>query len=405
MVSFHFRAVTHGGQPATGRLDAPTAEQARRILLKSYSKVLSVTAIRAGGPRPLPRGRVSADDLALFFRRFATLLASGVTIDAALDNLSRSDEGNGALGAVVDRLLHGVLSGRTLSQSMSDPDLKGLFSELSIGMIAVGERTGGLTESALRLADLSERQFRLRRAILSALAYPAVLLGVITAVGALFVLVIAPSDKGLFSTFGGKLPWPSQVLVNMSDFLRSPWAWVSLLLGVPLLFAAARELLRRSPPVRRALDTWIWNAPLVGVVVRKSLSARVVAVLGASLRVGIPALEALSLARQVAFNKVLEQGMARATERFRDGTDLASALEAQNIFPRVVTALMAVGQETGTLDTLLHRACVLFEEDVESALTRFSKLIEPLLLALAGAAATFVALATLLPVMEIAGHI
>ena len=177
------------------------------------------------------------------------------------------------------------------------------------------------------------------------------------------------------------------------------------MIGVPLLFAAARELLRRSAPDRQAVDTWIWNAPLVGVVVRKSLSARVVAVLGASLRVGIPALEALSLARQVALNEVLGQGLARATERFREGTDLASALEAQNIFPRVVTALMAVGQETGTLDTLLHRACVLFEEDVESALTRFSKLIEPLLLALAGAAATFVALATLLPVMEIAGHI
>jgi len=397
-VNFHFRAVTHGGQPATGRLEAPTAEQARKILLKSYPKVLSVTPIRAGQPRPLRLHRVSADDLALFFRRFATLLASGVTIDAALDNLSRSDEGLTGLGSVVDRLLHSVLSGRTLSQAMADPDLRGLFSSLAIGMIAVGEKTGGLTEAALRLADLTERQFRLRRCLISALAYPAVLLAVITAVGALFVLVIAPGDKGLFATFGGRLPWPSQVLVDLSDLLRNPLAWVALLLGGPLLLVAVRALLRRSATARLAFDTWLWNAPVVGVVVRKSLSARVLAVLGASLRVGIPALEALALARQVALNMVLEKGMARATERFREGTDLAGALEAQGIFPRV-------GQETGTLDTMLHRACVLFEEDVEAALNRFSKLIEPLLLALAGCAATFVALATLLPVMEIASHI
>lgn len=404
-MTFHFRAVTHGGQPASGRLEAPTAEQARKILLKSYSKVLSVTAIRAGQPRPLKLRWVTADDLALFYRRFATLLASGVTIDAALDNLSRSDEGTSSLGSVIDRLLHAVLSGRTLSQAMAEPELKGLFSSLAVGMIAVGEKTGALTEAALRLADLTERQFRLRRSITAALAYPAVLLGVIAAVGALFVLVIAPSDKGLFATFGGRLPWPSQVLVSLSDTLRSPLAWAALLLGGPALFLTGRWILRRFAPVRYAFDSWLWNAPLVGVVVRKSLSARVLAVLGASLRVGIPALEALALARQVAVNQVLERGMARASERFREGTDLASALEAQGVFPPVVTALMAVGQETGKLDTMLHRACVLFEEDVETALNRFSKLIEPLLLGVAGFAATFVALATLLPVMEIAGHI
>lgn len=272
-------------------------------------------------------------------------------------------------------------------------------------MIAVGERTGGLTESALRLADLTERQFRLRRSITSALAYPAVLLGVILAVGALFVLVIAPGDQGLFAMFGGKLPWPSQVLVSLSKGLRSPWFWILVGVVLPALGLAAGRLLRAWPGLRLAVDTWLWRAPLVGELVRKSLSARVLAVLSASLRVGIPALEAMNLARQVAVNQVLDQGLARATERFREGTDLATALEAQQVFPRVVTALMAVGQETGTLDGLLNRACVLFEEDVEAALTRLSKMLEPLLLALAGLAATFVALATLLPVLEIAGHI
>lgn len=335
----------------------------------------------------------------LLYRRLATMVAAGVTIDRALAFLADSSEP--ALQRVVQSLRGQVLDGKTLDYAMKSPELAGVFSPLAIGLVSTGFQSGGLVGCLAKLADLAERTQKQKRALLAALTYPAILALCILGVGLFFVLVIAPGDQGLFAAFGGRLPWPSRVLVDLGSVLRNPLVWLSLLAAGLLGATVGPRLWHSSPFLRRQVDQIVLDLPAVGPLVEKAMAARVLYILSTTLQVGVPVTQALTMCGQVLGNSVLRSKLESCQRLFEQGTELGEALAAVGLFPTLVTQMVTVGGETGQMDKLLERLSQLYEEEVESALENFARVLEPIMLGVAGVMAGFVALAALLPVIQI----
>ncbi|MCE7873673.1 type II secretion system F family protein [bacterium CPR1] len=396
---FKYRVRDGDGRLQEGFLTAPSIERARNSLMARYPALLEVSA--AAAPRERVQTiRVPGDRVVVFYRRLATMLAAGVTVQRALDFLQRSEE-DPRLAEVLEDLVQALNSGRTLSHIMGADYLSNVFHPTAVGLVAMGEQTGSLFEAVGKLADLTEVQLRQRRAVVSAMTYPSVLLLVILAVAVLFVLILGPRDSGLFSLFGGELPWPTRVMVAASGVLRSPWILLVAAGVIGLAVAWLGKLVQQIPQLRMAVHAKILELPLIGPLVEKTLTARMLYVLCCAVQVGIPMMRALAMAREVCTNDALGKNFDRAVQAFRQGDDLALALERYGVFPPLVTSMIHIGTETANLDAILLRVSRSYEEEVETALNNATRLAEPILLCFAGALSAFMALATLLPVVEV----
>ena len=344
--------------------------------------------------------RVRADLVASFFRRLATMMAASVQLVQALEFLQDSEEDAG-LGPLLEELLNALQGGRKLSEAMRAPRMRLTFDPIMIGMISLGEKTGALLATIERLADLTESQLRLRRATIAALTYPAVLVGVICLVGLLFVVVLGNRDQGIFALFGSDLPWPTQALVTISGLLRNPLCWLTVVLGLGLPWYCLHRKMQSPSRFRMFVHTAALQVPVVGVLIKKAVSARMLYVLSNCLLVGVPMLEALKLARSVCGNDRIKERLDTSTRLFSHGTALAEAFEETRVFPPLVISMVAMGEESGSLDDIMGRVTSIYEEDVTSALENAARLIEPILLGAAGIMAGFLALATLLPIIRV----
>ncbi len=380
-----------------------TAAQARRTLLGRFAAVLELTettAPPAAGHKPRKNLRVPADRVTVLYRRMATMLKAGIPLLPVLHFLQNSEEDE-RLAEGLEYVVAGVSSGRSLTECMGAPHLNGIFSPVALGLMALGEQTGALLAVVEKLADLTEDQMRLRRAAIAALTYPAVLTVGIMGMGLFFVLVLGPGDSGLFSLFGGKLPWPTRLLVDISTVLRNP---LLMALGLGNLLGAVawfRHLLRTNVGFRLGVHDWALRQPVLGTLIRKTVSASMLYVMACALQVGLPMLAALGLARKVCTNDRMLADLDQAIELVTQGSELSRALEEHAVFPKLVTSMIQMGQETGHLDQIMGSACRSYEEDVEMTLSNLARLAEPVLLGGAGLLSAFLALATFMPIIEL----
>lgn len=405
-MQFYYRAITAQGERVSGTHESRNATMARRELSARYESLLEcreadqkeVAAARARAYRVKPEA------VAIFFRRMATMLQSGVALADAL-NFMITSEADKELSDAVDYLLKQVLGGHTLSNAMRDKRLARVFDPVSIGMVQLGEQTGQLTKIMQKLADLKERQLSLTRSMVSALTYPAVLLCVIVAIGLLFTLILGPGDGGLFGAFGNDLPWPTRVVQAVSSYLRQP---IVLLIGAVALVAAVtsfRLAYRHNEQFRLKVDVGVIELPLIGPLVQKIECARILYVMADGLEVGLPAVQVLSMARDVCGNEKVKVEINGVLRRFADGSELTECLQQYQLFPPMVISMVEVGMESGQLDRVLAQACIGYEEDVQMTLDSVTRLAEPLLLMFAGFMAGFLALATLLPIIKMVQNI
>ena len=394
---YHYRAKDARGQTTEGYLEALTEAEARRTLLARFPALLELS----GTPVPQPtRLKVKSASLVIFYRRFASMLAAGVTVHRSLEFLAESEDSK-PLRTVLDTMVKTIQSGRGLSHAMAQA---GVFNRVSIGLVLLGEQTGTLNEAISKLADLTEAEQRQSRALKAALTYPCVLFVAILVVAALFVLVLGPGDSGLFSMLGGDLPWPTRVLVGVSRVLRTPWMLLAILGGLALIATWSYLLYSANRSVRYAVHSWSLAMPVLGPVIEKTVTARMLYVLAAAVQVGVPAAQALEMAREVCTNEAIARRFDEAVLRFRAGVDLAEALQQERVFPPLVPAMISLGLETGKLDATMANLSRAYEEDVELALTTLTRLAEPILLGFGGILTGFLTLATLMPILEVVNH-
>ena len=339
--------------------------------------------------RKLPTG-----ELAAATRQMATLLGAGLALDDALNTVSGQTD-QPLLARTFAKIREHVVQGGSLHEALTAH--RQIFPDLFINMIQVGEDSGTLDRTMYRLADFLESQARMRSRIQAALAYPLLM----TLVGSgvlvfLFVFVI-PKITSMLTELDRALPWPTLMLITLTDFL-SRWWWLLGLLLVLALVALKRY--RDSAHGRLRTDALLLKAPLFGRLQLLIVTARFARTLGTLLESGVPLLKALDISRNLLTNKVLNQAIETVTLRVQEGGNLATALKQSAVFPPMLAQLTAAGEKSGKLEEMLFRVADTYEHQTELSMTGMLSLLEPLMILVMGGIVGFVVLAILLPIFE-----
>ena len=397
MPRYLYRAKNTALQLVEGSIDADSDVTAITRLGSRglFPLVLTEALPHAGAPPRAFRRYIAARPVAQMSRQLADLLGGGLTLFYALALLSEQTEDR-TLRAVITDVAQRVHEGHSFSEALANhPDI---FAPLYLSMIKAGEAGGALEDVLGRLADLLTAQSEFRSRVLSALLYPLVVLaiGLITVV--VLLAFVVPKLTILFTETGQVLPWPTRLLLGLSGALSQGW-W--LWLAGAVVAVAGWRLGSRRPAGRAAMDRWMLRAPLVGTLVRKSQTAQFARNLGGMLTQGVPVLQALDVAGSTMANTLLRQAVERAQQAVRAGDSLAGALSLSHQFPALVNNLVAVGEESGTLDRALLKIATSYERETEQALRTLVTVLEPLLIVLVGVVVMFIVIAMLLPIFQL----
>ena len=347
---------------------------------------------RRGGFR---LGRSGRPQLVLSTRQLATLVKAGMPLLRALRTISDQLD-PGPLREVFTAVASDVEAGVKFSESLSAHPA--WFPTFYVNMVRAGEVGGLLDEILKRLAELLEKQARLRERVKSALMYPAFVM--VVAVGILIVLMafVVPTFLGMFTELGSALPLPTRILITACNLVRGAW-WV-VLLALAGLWALLRAGLR-TPQGRRLVDQTLLRAPGVGSLVERLLISRFARTFGTLIASGVPILSALETVRATVMNVIIDEALQDVERSLKVGESLARPMELSGVFPPLVTRMVALGEETGQLDRMLMQVADSYDEEVEVQLAGLTQLLEPLLIVFVGGVVGFIVIAMFLPLMSL----
>ena len=327
-------------------------------------------------------------------RQFATLLHAGLTIEECLNVLIEQSE-SGRVRAVLAGVRGRVLEGQSLARALTA--FPQSFPDIYRAMVDSGEQSGHLSEVLERLADYSENRQALQQKVMLAFIYPALVTVVAIGVISLLLVYVVPQVTRVFANTGQTLPWMTRLLIAMSDFMRATgWVWLIALIGGGITF----RIMLRSEAVRRRWHRRMLGMPMIGRLVRGINAARFTDTLGILTSSGVPLLSALQSAQQVVTNLPMRDAVEDTVKQVREGGSLARALGKTRLFPPMVVHLIASGEASGKLDTMLQRAAEAQSRELENWVRALTALLEPLLILVMGAIVLFIVLAILLPIFE-----
>lgn len=357
-------------------------------------------ARRASHERDLFR-RIRTRDVCSVARQLATLLRAGMPLVPALSALvEQLRVGGGShenpLAAVMEDVARDVNSGSTLAAALGKHP--GVFSNLFVGMVAAGETSGTLEQVLLRVAEILENRVQLTAKVKAAVAYPLMMVVVAVAVVVFLMYVVVPSITEIFIEMERDLPWPTELLISISNFVRTylPVIAVAILLALFGLMAGYRTKAGRLFADRAKL-----KLPLFGNLFLKLELARLARTLGILLVSGIPILHALETAKQVVQNRIIADAMSSVKDMVGKGDAIANAIRKTGLFPPIVYHIITTGQMSGNLEEGLLNIADMYDGEVELATKTLTSLLEPLVLLFMGAVVAFIVLAVLLPITEI----
>ncbi|MCU0913269.1 MAG: type II secretion system F family protein [Planctomycetes bacterium] len=400
MALFEYTQVNNTGRESRGVVDAPSLGEARRRLraaglhIRDLVERPSETQSEAT-PRRWRTGRISVRDLSTATRQLSVILLAGMPLVGALSALVQQ-LGDNRLGRIFAQVRDRVNEGAALAQALADHP--SVFPPVYVSMVEAAEAAGTLENVLTQLADLFERRAKLMNKVKSALAYPIFMVVVGSCVVVFILSFVLPSVTKLFLEMKMRLPWPTIVLIQTSDVAaRYLWVFVIGLVGL----AAAGVYAVRTPAGRKFWDRFQLRCPLFGDVMLKVTLSRFSRTLGVLLASGVTIVEALRLSEHVAGNVMIRQAAADAREAVSHGATIAESLGQSGYFPPLVVSMIAIGEQSGTVEDGLARIADLLEGDVEARLGTLTSLLEPLLILVLGVIVGFIVLAMLLPIFEI----
>lgn len=400
MASFRYEAMNEGGGSTQGTIRAEDRRSALRQLESGGLFPLTLescpTGTSADDRRATTRvtGRIRRKEITAFSREMATLLAASITIPAALEGLGEQEE-NEALGDLIRELGSAVRQGVPLSDAMkSFPEQ---FSTLYTSMVRVGEESGNLDTVLADLAALMESEDEIRGEVLGAVAYPCfvLIMGVVTT----FVLLafVLPRIFEMIQGMTAALPLPTRILLAVSDFFQDQWPWI---LGTVVAGLFALRAYLKSTAGKLRWDSLKLGLPLLGPVYRASALGRFSRTLGTLTRSGVSLLPALEIVRDTVGNRMVSECIDTVTEETRGGDSLAAPLRKLGIFPPTMIQMIAVGEETGTLDDMLMRVSTIQERLLRDRSRTLISLLAPVLILVVGGFVGFIVIALLLPIFQ-----
>ncbi len=340
--------------------------------------------------------RIKDKDVTLFTRQLATMMKAGVPLLQAFDIVGR-----GHANASVSKLLNDVRSdietGSSLNQAFRKYPL--YFDPLFCNLVSAGEQAGILDSLLDRLATYKEKILAIKSKIKSALFYPVAVLAVGFIVTAVIMIFVIPAFKSVFSSFGADLPAPTLVVIAISDFFVQ-WWWLifGLLFGGLYFFFQAW---RRSPKIQAFMDRVLLQAPIFGELVRKSSIARWTRTLATMFAAGVPLVEALDSVGGASGNWVYAEATKKVQGDVSTGVSLTNAMQNTNVFPNMVIQMVSIGEESGSLDSMLSKVADFFEAEVDDAVDALSSLIEPLIIVVLGVLVGGMVVAMYLPIFKL----
>lgn len=397
MSTFVFKAMDFAGAKASGEVDAESKQIVADQLKARGLVVLEIDDKHASRQITLPFGnKVKPAELTIMTRQLSTMVSSGMTILRALSVLEAQTE-NKKLQETIVRVRKDVEAGLPLSDALERHPK--LFSPLFVAMARAGETGGMLDASLMRVADQLEKEDSLRRQVKSAMTYPAVVMGFAGIVLIALVAFIVPVFVGVFKEFGGELPPITKFTVLISHLVTSYW-WLCILVGWGTVTTFRRW--KRSQKGRAQWDAFRLRIPLkIGDIVQKIALARWSRTLSALVTAGVPILQALEITGQTAGNTVIEKAMADVIANVRAGGTIAAPLAKAPVFPGMVCSMLAVGEETGALDTMLSKVADFYEDQVETAVKQLTSILEPIMIVLVGAIVGFIVIAMYMPLFKV----
>ncbi|MFN8542627.1 MAG: type II secretion system F family protein [Candidatus Binatia bacterium] len=394
MPVFTFHALTAGGRTEHGVVDADSPRSAWQAL---RARGLYPTDVRAadGGAAGRARPRPTAADLASALRQLATLVQAGVPVADALDAVVEAGVPAVLAGALVAARAR-VREGASLADALGA--VPGVFPPLHRALVRAAEASGALGPVLVRLAEHAEASAALGARLRAATTYPAIMLGVTTIVFAFLLARVVPEIARLFAETGTPLPLATRALLALVDVVRATWwAWVLALAGA----AAAGRSWLATPAGRARWDAALLALPLAGRLVRHAATARLARTLATVLGSGVPLESGLALAADTAGNAAVAAAVHAAREAVRGGEPLARALATTAVLPPLLVRLVAIGEVGGTLVPALERAADSYEHEVAAALDTVTRVLEPALVVVAGAAVLVLVLGILVPVLTL----
>ncbi len=399
LTSYLYEARTRQGDVKKGVMEAESEEAVHNRLKLQLLSPVSVRKQPKAISLQIGTG-VKTEDIVIFTRLFATMIDAGLPIVQCLDILSSQSE-NKAFGKILGKVKASVEGGLTLSDSLKRHPK--VFDALFINLVAAGEAGGILDTIFQRLSVYMEKAMKLKRRVKGAMVYPISVLGIAALVVTILLTKVIPVFEKMFKDFGGgKLPAPTQFVIDMSHAMITylPHILASMFVTFMMWRAALRT--KRG---RAAFDGALLKMPVLGPVLRKVAVARFTRTMGTLLGSGVPILDAMDIVAKTAGNVIIQEGISYARAKISEGKDLSSPLMETGLFPPMVVQMIGVGEQTGALDNMLNKIADFYEEEVDVAVASMTSLIEPIMMVFLGAVIGGLVIAMYMPIFEMAGNI
>lgn len=340
--------------------------------------------------------KITKKDVVIFTRQFSTMIDAGLPLVQGLSILADQAE-NKTFKVILKEINKDVEGGSTLAEAMKKHPK--IFDSLFVNLVAAGE-VGGILDTILRrLAEYIEKAEKLKSQIKGAMTYPIVVVAIAIIVIAVILIFVIPVFEDMFKSFGSALPVPTQLVVNMSRFMKNNFHWCLLGLGA-IIFAFKKY--RGTEAGRKQTDTLALKLPVFGNLLRKVAVARFTRTLGTMIQSGVPILDSLDIVARTAGNVVIEEILYEVRSSIAEGQTIAEPLSENDIFPGMVVQMISVGEATGALDSMLEKIADFYDDEVDAAVEALTSMLEPLLMLFLGGSIGGLVVAMYLPIFQMA---
>lgn len=408
MAKFKYIALDKEGRELSGVIESTSENRARKELAAqgfSVSRIAEVAAIAsdkkasaAKTKKPLFGTGVKKENITVFSRQLSTLLKAGLPLLRALEVIGRQEK-NPYFKAVVEQLADNVRTGNKFSDGLSQHPK--IFDKLYVNMAKAGEAGGVLDIVLDRLSTFQEKALKTTNKVKSAMVYPIVIMGVAVAIVAILMIFVVPQFQKIFTDMlkgNARMPALTQMIIDISDFMKENYILTGLIIVGVILFV---KIFFKTKIGIRVWDTAALKLPKIGDLVMKSTVARFTRTFGTLLASGVPILEALTITRGTIKNSLISDALSRVHDRVRDGENLSTPLDQQNIFPTMVTSMVEVGEETGQLPEMLNRIADNYDDEVDNSVGAITSVIEPIMIVFLAVVVGTIVIALFLPIIQI----
>ena len=399
MPNFSWKGRTRGGKTQEGVLVAENKDAVIAALRKQQIIVTAVTEKGKEFALPKVGGGISRKEIAVFTRQFSVMIDAGLPLVQCLEILGTQQE-NRTFQKVLFQIRQDVESGSTLADALRKHPKA--FDDLYCNMVAAGEAGGILDTILQRLSTYIEKIVKLRSAVRSAMVYPVAV--IVIAIGVVWIILwkVIPTFATLFEGLGAQLPLPTRITIWLSRFIGAWWWVIFLMIGLGV-FGLNRYY--KTPAGRRRVDGLLLKMPVLGTVLRKIAVARFCRTLGTLVSSGVPILEGLEITARTAGNAVVQDAIMSTRRSVEEGKTIAEPLKGTDVFPAMVVQMVAVGEQTGALETMLNKIADFYEDEVDEATANMLALLEPIMISFLGVVIGGIVVSMYLPLFSLISKI